>query len=202
MATEKGLRERKKEQTREALSWAAIRLTVERGFDNVLVEDIAAAAGVSARTFNNYFSSKAEAIAARHADRGRRIAAELLARPADEPLWTAITEAVVAGFTGAPGGQTDPGPQWRKQVPIMLDSPALQGEFLRANAAVEADILAAISARTGIDSGQLYPKLLAGTVGAAILAVLDHWRQAEDPPPVAELLREAFGLLAQGPPTR
>ena len=57
-----GLRERKKAETRAALSWAAIRLTVERGFENVKVEDIAAAAGVSPRTFNNYFASKGEAI--------------------------------------------------------------------------------------------------------------------------------------------
>ena len=64
-----GLRERKKRQTRIALSWAAIRLTVERGLDNVRVEDIAAEVGVSPRTFNNYFSSKGEAIAARHLER-------------------------------------------------------------------------------------------------------------------------------------
>lgn len=64
-----GLRERKKEATRVALSWAAIRLTVERGLDNVRVEDIAEAVGVSPRTFNNYFSSKAEAIAFRHLQR-------------------------------------------------------------------------------------------------------------------------------------
>ena len=35
-----GLRERKKRETRAALSWAAIRLTVERGYDNVRIEDI------------------------------------------------------------------------------------------------------------------------------------------------------------------
>ena len=43
-----------------------MRLAVERGFENVLVEDIAADVGVSARTFNNYFGSKAEAVTSRH----------------------------------------------------------------------------------------------------------------------------------------
>src|SRR5450755_813395 len=88
-----GLRERKKQQTREALSWAALRLAVERGLANVLVEDIAAEAGVSPRTYNNYFSSKAEAITWRHLDRARRTADLLRARPADEPLWESITNA-------------------------------------------------------------------------------------------------------------
>lgn len=69
-----GLRERKKEETRAALAWAAIRLIVERGYDKVLVEDIAGAAGVSPRTFNNYFSSKEEAICAITIRRNGRIA--------------------------------------------------------------------------------------------------------------------------------
>jgi AcrR family transcriptional regulator len=98
-----GLRERKKQETRAALGWAAIQLIVERGADNVLVEDIAAAAGVSARTFNNYFSSKGEAIAARHLDRSLKTAQDLRDRPVDEPLWTALTNAVLA--------QLEPGPE-------------------------------------------------------------------------------------------
>jgi AcrR family transcriptional regulator len=77
-----GLRERKKEQTRQALSWAAVKLSVERGYENVLVEDIAAEAGVSPRTFNNYFASKGEAIAARHVDRIYEVARRLRERPA------------------------------------------------------------------------------------------------------------------------
>src|SRR5215470_11800140 len=74
-----GLRERKKLATRQALGMAAMRLAIERGLDNVLVEDIAEAAGVSARTFNNYFASKYEAICALQQDRAVRIGEALRA---------------------------------------------------------------------------------------------------------------------------
>src|SRR5579875_1319527 len=57
-----GLRERKKQATRLALHEAALRLTLERGLDRLTVEDISAAAGVSARTFFNYFPGKEQAI--------------------------------------------------------------------------------------------------------------------------------------------
>src|SRR5690606_21474884 len=59
-----GLRERKKDETRRALREAALRLALEHGPDQVRVDDIAAAAGVSTRTYNNYFSSREQAIVA------------------------------------------------------------------------------------------------------------------------------------------
>src|SRR6266699_4908145 len=91
-----GRRERKKLATRRALGVAAMRLAVQRGLDNVLVDDIAAEAGVSARTFNNYFASKYEAICALAMDRGALIGAALRERPAGEPLADAIAHAVLA----------------------------------------------------------------------------------------------------------
>jgi AcrR family transcriptional regulator len=59
-----GLRERKKADTRQALSAAAVRLCVERGYHRVTVADIADAVGVSRRTFSNYFPGKAECVTA------------------------------------------------------------------------------------------------------------------------------------------
>src|ERR1700712_3521943 len=90
-----GLRERKKADTRRALSDAAVELAFEHGFEAVTREAIANVAGVSLRTFNNYFTGKYEALAYRLTERMRRSIEAFRARPADEPLWTSITEAVV-----------------------------------------------------------------------------------------------------------
>jgi AcrR family transcriptional regulator len=57
-----GLREAKKAATRRALTMAARRLVVRDGFDAVTVEQIAAAGGVSPRTFFNYFDTKESAV--------------------------------------------------------------------------------------------------------------------------------------------
>ncbi|MGY0059272.1 acyl-CoA-like ligand-binding transcription factor [Streptomyces sp. LZ34] len=199
-----GLREQKKAETRAALSWAAIRLTVERGFDNVKVEDIAEAAGVSPRTFNNYFSSKGEAIAARHLDRCLRIAEALRERPA-EPLWDAVTRSVLPQFEPDAVVAAHPVPdaaRWTAGVRAVLAEPALQGEILRAGAIAEAEIAAAVAERTGTDLRQdLYPHLVAAAVMAATNAAREHHLRTDPPVPVSRLLTDAFVQMAAGLPT-
>ncbi len=93
-----GLRERKKADTRRALSDAALELAFEHGFDSVTREAIANLAGVSLRTFNNYFAGKYEALAFRLTERMRRSIAAFRERPGDEPLWTSVTEALVGAL--------------------------------------------------------------------------------------------------------
>jgi AcrR family transcriptional regulator len=200
-----GLRERKKAETRAALSWAAIRLTVEKGLDNVKVEEIAEAAGVSPRTFNNYFSSKGEAIVSRHLDRSVRVAEQLRSRPASEPLWEAIRHAVLA--------QLDPGPetvahpvanrqQWVAGVRLMVAEPSIQAEFLRAGALAEAEIAAAIAERTGTDpKHDLYPKLAAAAIMAAANTAMQHWMDSDPDAPMERLLTDALEQLRAGLPT-
>ncbi|MEU0534771.1 TetR family transcriptional regulator [Amycolatopsis tolypomycina] len=198
-----GLRERKKQETRIALSWAAIRLTVEHGFANVRIEDIAAEAGVSTRTFSNYFGSKGEAIVARHHDRARAIAAALRERPAGEPIWDAITQAALDGYAlgePVPGGQAADR-SWLEGLRLMVAEPALQGEFQKAGAAAEAEFALAVAERTGTDpTRDVYPKLVAGVVGAALNVVTQQLLTAEPPQPLDAILRDVFGRLAAGLP--
>ncbi|MFC8845922.1 MULTISPECIES: TetR family transcriptional regulator [unclassified Micromonospora] len=199
-----GLRERKKAETRAALSWAAIRLAVAHGFDNVLVEDIAQTVGVSPRTFNNYFSSKAEAIAARHLDRSRRVADALRGRPPGEPLWPAITAAALTQFEPGPEvAQSPPAAhaEWTSGLRMMLAEPALQGEMLRAGAVAEAELAAAVAERTGTDPERdLYPHLVAAAVSAAVGAVTRHFLHADPPVAMERLLPDALAQLAAGLP--
>ena len=80
------LRERKKAETRTALSQAVLRLALERGLDAVTADDIAAAANVSVRTFHNYFGTKEEALVAAWRSEFQVYVDALRDRPADEPI--------------------------------------------------------------------------------------------------------------------
>jgi AcrR family transcriptional regulator len=199
-----GLRERKKVATRAALSWEAIRLIVDRGYDKVLVEDIAEAAGVSPRTFNNYFSSKAEAVASRHLDRCLAIAGILPDRPADEPLWTAITAAVLTQFVPGPEVKAHPRPDrhaWAAGLGLMLAVPAVQAETLRAAAVAEVAVAAAVAERTGTDpAADIYPQLVAAAVMAAITVVSRQYVQSDGRAAVDGLLIDALRQIAAGLP--
>ncbi len=80
-------RERQRYETRKALSDAALELFSGRGFDATTVEEIAARAGVSARTFFLHFPTKAAAAFPDHDVRLAMFVEALQAIPADpDPL--------------------------------------------------------------------------------------------------------------------
>ena len=62
MTSQPGLRERKKQQTREAIAETARRLFSERGFERVNVAEIARAADVAEKTVFNYFPRKEDLV--------------------------------------------------------------------------------------------------------------------------------------------
>lgn len=162
-----GLRERKKLATRRAIGIAALRLAVERGLENVLVEDIAGAAGVSPRTYNNYFANKYEAICSLAADRAIRTGRALRERPAGEPLWDSIRLSVLSEYGG-----DDPHPEWVAGIRLVTSARELQGEYLKARNAMERELAAAIAARAG---DGLMPVVVAAAVNAAAELAVSRW---------------------------
>ena len=195
-----GLRERKKLATRKALGIAAMRLAVQRGLDNVHVDDIAELAGVSARTFNNYFASKYEAICCLPTDRAVMIGDALRARPPSEPLWDAITCAVLQQQYG-PSGQA-PDREWMAGVRLVTSSPALQGEYLKSYYLTQRVLAEAIAERTGADlEHDMHPRILAGAVTAAIQVATERWLFADPPVAMAPLMRLALRHLSESVPS-
>ncbi|GIH18015.1 TetR/AcrR family transcriptional regulator [Rugosimonospora africana] len=170
------LRERKKQATKEALRSAALRLALERGPENVRVDDIAEAAGVSPRTYNNYFSSREQAIvAAVAAERETRVAAAVAARPADVSLAEAIIDAVVEQYT-------DPGHPAGDVLLMITTNPALRACYIDAAAMIEDPLAAAIIERApSVD--RLTAQALSASVGAAARVALRQWLESTAPSP-------------------
>ena len=200
MTGDRGFRERKKEATRAALRAAALRLALERGPGNVRVDDIAEAAGVSPRTYNNYFSSREQAIiAAVTARRASRIAAAVADRPAGVGLADAVIDAVA-------GQYADPGDDERAAMLMIMTTPALRACYVDTVAAIEEPLTEAIAERCP-QVDRPTAEVLAAGVGAVTRLALRRWLRSASTPPSMEgfvvpagslphLVRTALGPLA------
>jgi AcrR family transcriptional regulator len=182
-----GLRERKKFATREALSEAAVRLALEHGIENVRVPDIAAEAGVSPRTFNNYFSSVPEAVCAMVAERAMALGDLVRQRPGAEQLAEAVTNALI---------EVHASQEYRKEiVRLILTTPLLRAEFFKTIIARDNALADAIAERVGSPSGDLFPQILAAAYSSATRVVTHRWLHDDDVDFFA-VLREAMGMVA------
>ncbi|WP_026058734.1 TetR/AcrR family transcriptional regulator [Streptomyces sp. SS] len=186
-----GLRERKKQATRAALREAALRLAVERGPDQVRVEDIAEAAGVSPRTYNNYFASREQAIvSAVTADREARIAAAVAARPTGTRLADAVTEAVVEQYAYA-------GDRELRALLLITTRATLLDAFLDASADIEPPLTTVLAERLG-DTESPTARVLAASVAAAVRIALEGWLQPIGTPEAADSPGTAGLVIVSG----
>lgn len=193
-----GRRERKKRATRAALSEAALRLSVERGVDNVTVEQIADEADVSLRTFFNYFSSKEEAVVAGDVATAESLVEVFRERPADEPVLDALRQAVQAVVRDHYADR-----ERAAQLRAMRRTPSLLPHQLAAFVDQERALAAAVAERTGTDLDRdLYPALVAATTMAGLRVALHRWmaetEAAADLRSLTEFIDEVITQLAAG----
>jgi AcrR family transcriptional regulator len=192
---EPGLRERKKAATRQALHRAAVRLAVRHGADRVTVEAIADEAGVSRRTFSNYFGSKEEALMYGDFQRIQSLIELVRARPADEAPWPALTAAAEEFYRRL--GDLDP--QWVAQVRLLRTHPALAAAQVQTFAALERELGAEVAARSsGGDPAGVHARLTAASYLVAMRVAVQAWLDRPPGTPLADVVREALAGAGRG----
>ncbi len=166
-----GLRERKKQRTRATLIDAAVELCERQGFERTTVDQIAAIADVSPRTFSRYFATK-DAIAFALIDEAINLAAVELARqPSDINHFEALRRAYVAMYNNTkvapPGGLSSA--RMMCTVRIIMSSPTLRHAALEYRPhAVNVEL----AKRLGVDIESRTLRLTAAMWGSVIMTAL------------------------------
>jgi AcrR family transcriptional regulator len=177
MANQMGLRERRRRQTSADIRDAAVHLAQERGFDKVTIEEICAEAGVSTRTFFNYFPTKESAIAYGPSDIPAELVADFVAAgPA--PYSVILAELI----TLAAHHLRDMPPR-RELAAGMLElaksSPAVLAAFLADLERFQNQLTDIVACRQAMGPDDEIPALIAALALTAVRSGIERWASGE-----------------------
>jgi AcrR family transcriptional regulator len=203
---EPGLRERKKQRTRQHIAETARRAFAERGFERVTVAEIARAADVSEQTVFNYFPTKEDLVYWRLGAFEERLLATIRDRAAGESLLAAFGRFVLdqSGLLG------DPGPEAQEQLAALtrtiVESPALLAREQQIFAGYTASLAELIAAEQSAGAGDVEPWVAAnalmglhrGLVAFTRGRVVDGARHPRLAREVRAQAERALGLLEGG----
>ncbi|MBX6386018.1 MAG: TetR family transcriptional regulator [Microbispora sp.] len=165
-----GLRERKKQRTRDALIDAALDLFLSRGYEATTIDQIAAEVEVSPRTFFRYFASKEDVVLSLTAGEQEILLAELAARPETEPPFTALCQAV-RSFLGILREADDAAARrYLRCRKVVHSTPALLGGTMRLVKENERKLVAEVARRLGADPGEPLPRFIVSVFLGVVLA--------------------------------
>lgn len=188
----KGLRERKKERTRQALIDAAVRLFSERGFATTTVEDIAAAAEVSPSTFFRYFGTKEDVLFDDYEAQVDRWVAALGDGPPGESLGAALRRATLALIEA----QHHASQAVHVRARLQEDEPALARRSREFDARAQERGALAIAAWLDTDPNtDLRPHVIAAAVMGGVLTAIRRWSSTDRRTHPTEVVHHAFDLL-------
>jgi AcrR family transcriptional regulator len=181
MANHIGLRERRRRQTSADIRGAAARLAQERGWDKVTIEDICVEAGISTRTFFNYFPNKESAIAYGPSDIPAELVADFVAAgPA--PYSVVLAELI----TLAAHHLRDVPPK-REQAVCMLElvktTPAVLAAFLADLERFQNQLTDMVARRQAMRPDEEIPALISALALTAVRSGLERWSSGEPEDP-------------------
>jgi AcrR family transcriptional regulator len=193
-----GLRERKRQQTRQELISAAMRLFEERGYEQTTVAEIASAAEVSTKTFFNYFASKDEVLFP-HLSRRIEAAVSLIEqRRPDDQMADVLVAAMRHMLADALTAEVDGGLA-AVRLPMIMSVPAVQAATLHRYFLAETQLAQALH--------RAYPDTLdaagaaaviGSVMGAAIAAALVCLQQGDTGEQLRAAVERAVGIAMHG----
>ncbi|WP_033039236.1 TetR family transcriptional regulator [Streptomyces monomycini] len=178
-----GLRERKKQRTRDALIRSALELFTAHGYDETTIDEIAEAVDVSQRTFFRYFASKEEVVFAVHEMVEARFAEELERRPADEAPLEALRSAVMTSWDDIGGviQSVIPLELHMRTYQMIESTPALMAAHWRRYSELEEQIARLVARREGVDvATDPRPRVAVAAFSGAIRVAGKVWGEGED----------------------
>lgn len=165
-------REQKKAATRQALRRAAVGLIVQRGLAEVTVEDIAAAAGVSTRTFFNYFPTKEDAVSGWDPALAAEMVSELRDRPAGESAPAALQAMLLSVLSPFDADHRD----LLERLAVVRSDPHLLAHHISRWSETERQLVMTLSERRGSDAPRdRYVALVVATTLAAARTAMMAW---------------------------
>jgi AcrR family transcriptional regulator len=194
-----GLRERKRQQTRERLTKVAMELFLKRGFEETTLDDIAAAAEISRRSLFHYFASKEDLVLAWQDASTDFLVASIAGRPADEPMLLAAENALLSMAQQLESSEAI------AIARLKHGNPALRARDHVKYEKMERAIAAALGKRAKGPSGQLQARLVAMITTGAMRIGGEIWLAQDASEPPETLVKRTFGeirAILDGSPVR
>lgn len=194
-----GLRARKRQQTRQRLSEVAMKLFLANGFEATTLDDIAAAAEISRRSFFHYFASKEDVVLAWQDSSTDALIAAIAARPAEESMITAAENAILMMTR-----------HFEPDEALAIARLKRETRALRAREQVkyekmERAMADALAARASNDAGKLRARLVAMITTGAIRIASENWlaqNAREKPETLVRRMFKDIRAALDEPPTR
>lgn len=187
------LREVSRDAVRARITEIALGLFAEHGFDQVTVDQIAAAAGMSARTFHRYFPAKEDVVIGDPTRWGEYVRDTLAAQPEDEPVW----ESLAATFVALVRHQAHAGGDGRAKpaLRVLVSTASLRARNLEKHLVWAGMLTPVVAHRLTGDDSALRAEIIVQSALACFDVALSTWANTDDAADLPGLLAKAFATL-------
>jgi AcrR family transcriptional regulator len=181
MNSQLGLRERKKQQTRQLIADTARRLFAERGFDGVTVAEVAREADVAEKTVFNYFPTKEDLFYSRLEAFEEELLASIRDRQPGKSVVAAFGEFLLQPrgvfALRTPGGDAEATRQLHTITRVITESPTLLARERQVFERYAEALAALIADETGAASTDVEPRAVANALLGVHRALIDYSRE-------------------------